>query len=412
MDIMVNNQLVQYVWGCLQKGYTYQQVKWYLLQNNWPEYEIDAAINTAYGYSVENTYEERHPLIRFNRHVVFAVSITLVLLVCSLSVFVFFGGSSSDVTAQPDIPTYSLKASVDEGILSIENAFSSEAVEGYTVFPTYRVYESGTNSLVLRWTVTDGIQPGITVTKDLTLAPGTYDIKASLNYKGTDITGSDSFVIDGEAEATCSDKIQNQGETGIDCGGPCEECVSCSDGIKNQGEDDVDCGGPCSPCMEESKKCNDYNPCTNDYATEDGCRNTPIFPCCGNFLCEDGAGENDEDSENYCPADCAKSDKPVELMTREEVLNQGRALAGKDQDAAGEFCDSVPDEEKRDECFKIIAYDTKNKIFCNYVGSGGKRDACYMNFAMEEYDYSVCSKISDPYLKRSCNALKKRPSPD
>ena len=37
-------------------------------------------------------------------------------------------------------------------------------------------------------------------------------------------------------------------EEEIDCGGPCDPCMSCSDGIQNQGEDGVDCGGPCKAC--------------------------------------------------------------------------------------------------------------------------------------------------------------------
>jgi hypothetical protein len=48
---------------------------------------------------------------------------------------------------------------------------------------------------------------------------------------------------------TCSDGIKNQGETGIDCGGPCAACPTCSDHIKNQGETGVDCGGPCAACL-------------------------------------------------------------------------------------------------------------------------------------------------------------------
>lgn len=49
-----------------------------------------------------------------------------------------------------------------------------------------------------------------------------------------------------ERDPTCTDGIQNQGETAIDCGGPCTNvCPTCSDGIKNQGEASVDCGGPC-----------------------------------------------------------------------------------------------------------------------------------------------------------------------
>ena len=52
------------------------------------------------------------------------------------------------------------------------------------------------------------------------------------------------------ADPTCNDGIQNQGETGVDCGGPCPNaCPTCDDGIQNQGEEDVDCGGPnCAPC--------------------------------------------------------------------------------------------------------------------------------------------------------------------
>ncbi len=47
---------------------------------------------------------------------------------------------------------------------------------------------------------------------------------------------------------TCSDGIQNQGEDGIDCGGPCPACPDCNDGIQNQGETGIDCGGPCAAC--------------------------------------------------------------------------------------------------------------------------------------------------------------------
>ncbi|MFA5173591.1 MAG: hypothetical protein WC438_00230 [Candidatus Pacearchaeota archaeon] len=53
------------------------------------------------------------------------------------------------------------------------------------------------------------------------------------------------------APETCSDGVQNQGEIGIDCGGPCTACTTaptCSDGIQNQGETGIDCGGPCTAC--------------------------------------------------------------------------------------------------------------------------------------------------------------------
>ena len=48
--------------------------------------------------------------------------------------------------------------------------------------------------------------------------------------------------------ATCDDGIKNQGEAGVDCGGPCAACPTCNDNIQNQGETGVDCGGPCVAC--------------------------------------------------------------------------------------------------------------------------------------------------------------------
>lgn len=55
---------------------------------------------------------------------------------------------------------------------------------------------------------------------------------------------------------SCSDGEQNQGELGIDCGGPCEACnvaaPTCTDGLQNGGESGVDCGGNCPPCSTAS----------------------------------------------------------------------------------------------------------------------------------------------------------------
>ncbi len=57
-----------------------------------------------------------------------------------------------------------------------------------------------------------------------------------------------TIIVGGGSGPSCSDGIQNQGETGIDCGGPCPACPTCNDGIQNQGETGIDCGGPCPAC--------------------------------------------------------------------------------------------------------------------------------------------------------------------
>ncbi len=57
-----------------------------------------------------------------------------------------------------------------------------------------------------------------------------------------------TLMIIGTGGPTCTDGIQNQGEAGVDCGGPCTPCPTCNDGIQNQGETGIDCGGPCAAC--------------------------------------------------------------------------------------------------------------------------------------------------------------------
>ena len=57
---------------------------------------------------------------------------------------------------------------------------------------------------------------------------------------------------------SCSDGIKNchdgRCEILTDCGGPCEFCPTCSDKIKNQGEEGVDCGSPCpNKCAPEQE---------------------------------------------------------------------------------------------------------------------------------------------------------------
>jgi hypothetical protein len=113
------------------------------------------------------------------------------------------------------------------------------------------------------------------------------------------------------AAATCSDGIQNQGETGVDCGGPCAACPTCSDGIQNGTETGVDCGGSCPACPGET--------CNNGFMDldEDGidcggpcisCSANCISPSCNlNSICD--AGES-----GCCCSDCPPPPKHINCL--------------------------------------------------------------------------------------------------
>jgi hypothetical protein len=92
-------------------------------------------------------------------------------------------------------------------------------------------------------------------------------------FDGIKNQGEEGIDCGGPCEpcATCFDGIKNQGEEGIDCGGPCEPCPTCFDGVQNQGETDVDCGGPCRPCIA-GNNCKRHSDCESLVCTDNICQ--------------------------------------------------------------------------------------------------------------------------------------------
>jgi hypothetical protein len=130
---------------------------------------------------------------------------------------------------------------------------------------------------------------------------------------------------------TCTDGIQNQDETGVDCGGAtCSACEadegcteasdcasgycdtdsgvcladapSCDDGVKNQDETDVDCGGAtCSACAE-GDSCQAASDCATgncDMGNTDTCVATDAETC------TDGIQNQDEADVDCGGATCS-----------------------------------------------------------------------------------------------------------
>lgn len=55
----------------------------------------------------------------------------------------------------------------------------------------------------------------------------------------------------GTYPCACANGVQDNNETGVDCGGPnCLPCPGCVNGEQDGDEEGVDCGGRCAPCPE------------------------------------------------------------------------------------------------------------------------------------------------------------------
>ncbi|MBI2667675.1 hypothetical protein HYX17_02795 [Candidatus Woesearchaeota archaeon] len=127
--------------------------------------------------------------------------------------------------------------------------------------------------------------------------------------------------------ASCLDNTKNQGEEGIDCGGPCskecgvcnlndvceeekgedsDNCPSdcleslnlCSNGKQDDNEEGIDCGGPCS---KECPSCNNDGKCEFDTFGETSLQ-CPKDCSCGDDICD--STEKDRLSNTYCAEDC------------------------------------------------------------------------------------------------------------
>ncbi|MEN9581121.1 MAG: hypothetical protein RJA70_4130 [Pseudomonadota bacterium] len=88
--------------------------------------------------------------------------------------------------------------------------------------------------------------------------------------------------------ATCSDGIQNQGETGTDCGGPCSAC-----------------GGSCGPANFQGQ-CTTDSQCGTLYAGSNDCRSSEGGVCyCGTSVC--GCSGGSGSANIWLEAECGSS---------------------------------------------------------------------------------------------------------
>jgi hypothetical protein len=122
-------------------------------------------------------------------------------------------------------------------------------------------------------------------------------------------------------DPTCKDKIRNQDETGVDCGGhclpcdiglPCDsdaDCIGeycfdngkskacgdhCKSGVREADETDEDCGGSCDPCAD-GKGCSESADCTSGICSNEHCQKP---------TCSDGV-QNQDESAVDCGGVCS-----------------------------------------------------------------------------------------------------------
>ena len=157
-----------------------------------------------------------------------------------------------------------------------------------------------------------------------------------------------------------------------------DEEATCSDGLMNQGEAGIDCGGPCSPCMNytmsgESNKCLKMS--------------EPMKSEC---LSEKAIREADEDA-------C--------MEVENEWHSQNCILGVAVETGEPDLCDSLTDEYNKDACRKKIAVETRSPGLCKNLSRESEVETCLYRVGFDLQNITVCEMISTESSRVRCKAV-------
>jgi len=394
-------KLVEFIKQYLEQGYDIDSIRAHLINSGYSQNDINSSISKAY-----STTHVVHHLSKTTVLTLLFVVIGLALVVASLVIYLKPGQEAIlDIKLEP-VQTTVMPGQEIVFIRELTNF--GKRVDATT---SYSLVTIDTSSTITSYQETAAVetkaskQIKIKIPDDA--APGNAVLNAVSVYDGKEAKAALTISIYEESvKSSCTDKIQNQNEEGVDC------------------------GGACKPCEAEKKcppSCNDYDLCTEDYCDENSeCKHKQIMPCCGNNICEES------ETPAKCSKDCIEQQTDMfEGLTLTETLDKIKKISETDVRSAANYCDMVDIAMYRDSCFRNIAEVAKNAIFCDKIAEElskdrcyasiakakidssacegiakeSIRDSCYMNFVLDQKDYSVCDKLVNSYLRDSCQTL-------
>ena len=388
--------LTSYIKELQKKGYGLKSIKDNLLKYGYPENEVDKAI-----------YNLNQPEIKHTIHLTKTSLIAIVVVVIGLiitSFIIFSPGEKKEELLDVNIDSIDDSVNAGEFLSASIELSNMGAKSRYDVYIKYDVFDEKTKNRITFKSETVALETtkshNVRIKIPENAGAGNYRFHVTVRYSGQTAESSAMFRIDGE-----------------------EQKESCYDSIKNQDEEEVDCGGICKPCKDCPESCDD-----NDASTRDYCDASTDFECEheGIARCGDNVCSSNED-ENSCPQDCEEEIPVINIWDKLERIKKlaesnptqakyecqmiSDSYRDKCYKDIGEIinepaiCDKIINEMQSDRCFSSAAEALKKHALCENIVKESRKDSCYINFAIDG-DYSVCDKIINPYLQKSCNALK------
>ncbi|RMF54474.1 hypothetical protein D6745_05215 [Candidatus Woesearchaeota archaeon] len=368
---MVDQNLINYIRDQLARGYSVNVLRDYLIRYGYDPRTVDEAFRAIYTPPQQKSINAKNLILA----VIFIIGIIgLVFTIINLK---------QSTPKLLDLRSEPVNSAVEPGddlefIVEITSQGSSKR---YDVILKHELIELASGKKISTKEESTAIETSaskhVTIEIPGTAKSGKYSLRTEASYDDKKAVSSFTFQVVKKGQEiieTCDDGIKNQGEKGVDCGGPCKACqtASCNDNIKNQGEQGIDCGGPCSRECAEEPTCND------------GIKNQ---------------GETGIDCGGPCKACKAKLPK----MGMREILEKVKETAEESPEEAAEYCEQLSSYNK-DSCYRIIAEESGNSNYCSFIESPQKKDSCYFSFILKD-DLSVCGLIQSENLRRSCGSM-------
>jgi hypothetical protein len=379
--------LTEYVKNLKKQGYNSLAIKNVLQRYGYPQNVIDQAVAGAGG-------GKKGP-----KHMIIFLSVIIVAFI--IGAFFILKPSEGIPTARLEVSLGEVDREVTAGeeLSAVALLSAVKPKETGDIYMKYELFdESRADRLSFKSEAipfTESKQHSFMLDIPQNAKSGNYILKVTARHKAESSTSEQRFSIKGEEKAA-----------------PPEEEPTPEEPF------------PEEPATKCPPSCNDGNPSTRDY-----CDASTDFRCEheDTSVCGDGDCSFSENSQT-CPRDCETQGDAIVMDSSYEKLESIKQLAPSDPEAAKQECDTM-NLNYRDECYQAVGEISNNANLCDKVGDNfirdkcfsnvaislerpalcenipeSRRDSCYVNFAVEG-DYSVCEKLLNPYLKKSCTTM-------
>jgi len=360
---MVNKSLVKYIKEQIKSGHDTESIRGVLLKNGYPAVEVDEAIRYVYSPEV------RHVIHFSPTTMISIVAVFIGIVVVSLVLFNLISSNVPSMLLDLNLEGIKTTAKVGEDINFIAEIDNLGSAKRYDVNLRYEVINLETNNVLTFKEETRAIETKGSKSVRLGIpsdaAIGDYILRAIATYNSQ------------KAVATLPIKILEEDT---------EEITELEEPVVVEEPEEV---------SEESKEDPVEEPPEDQEEEKETAGNDALTTYEALEKVESIAKQNRREAENICTELQLQISKDLCFNKMGEVLGDRT------------YCGRINDERTEDVCLSNVAKITDNNVICEDISKDSRKDSCYMNFVLPpKHDYSVCGKVTNQYLRQSCDSLR------